>query len=86
MFFGETGLRPFNWVPSDWRLPPELSFYGLYYTPTFIIIIAALVLGIISAWVLVRFNVSHYIWHPPLFILALIVIYGLLLSFAFLPK
>ena len=76
----------FSWIPDSWRLEPELSFLGFYITPLFVIGIVTLILGIITIYLLDRFDCSKYIWHPPLFILALLVVYGVLLSFAFLPR
>ena len=56
------------------HLPIEQSFGGIYFSP----ILIASILGIILAWLITRvlntLRLVRFIWHPPLFFLALSVI------------
>ncbi|WOO39763.1 DUF1656 domain-containing protein [Rubellicoccus peritrichatus] len=79
-------FNPFGWIPDDWRFPPEVELAGFYLTPIFFVIAAALLLGVVTAWVADRLSLSRFIWHPPLFLIALIFIYGFVLTLMFLPQ
>ena len=67
------------------NLPIEVSIGGVYFPP----ILLASVLGVLLAWcitkLLNRSGLAQYIWHPPLFFLALAVICTGLVSFFILP-
>jgi hypothetical protein len=67
------------------NLPIEVSIGGVYFPP----ILLASVSGVLLAWcvtrMLNRFGLAQYIWHPPLFFLALAVICTGLVSFFILP-
>ncbi|MDF1760436.1 MAG: DUF1656 domain-containing protein [Coxiellaceae bacterium] len=56
------------------QFPKEISISGIYFPP----LLMATILGILLAWLITRvlnyFGLARYVWHPPLFYLALIVI------------
>jgi hypothetical protein len=72
-------------LPENWRLPPEIDVLGFYITPVLPIILVALLLGLLTVRIGDRFGLSRIVWHPPLFLLALIFIYGFVLAILFLP-
>lgn len=73
-------------VPAGWRLPPEIDVMGFYVTPVILIMMVSLALGVVTVWVGDRFGLARLVWHPPLFLLALIFIYGFALAILFLPR
>jgi len=62
-----------NWMNYD-HLPIEQSIAGIYISP----VLTAGLLGVVIAWFITRLmnrlQLARYIWHPPLFFLALCVI------------
>lgn len=86
MTAGYNGYNLFGWVPDSWRMMPEYDLFGFYCTPVIFIILAAVVLGALTAWLGGRLRLDRLVWHPPLFLLCLIFIYGFLLSLMFLPR
>lgn len=78
--------NPFGWIPESWRLPPEIDLWGFYLTPVIFIGLGAVVLGLLTAWVAERLALARFVWHPPLFLVALMFIYGFMLALMFLPK
>lgn len=79
-------FNPFDWIPDTWRFPVELELFGFYLTPVIFIFALALLLGFLTAWIGDRLSLARFIWHPPLFLVAIIFIYGFLLSMMFLPR
>ena len=67
------------------RAPMELSIGGVYFPPLLFVAF----LGVALAWCLTRimnrFNLVRFVWHPPLFFLALSVICTGVLHFLFFP-
>lgn len=67
------------------HLPIEQSIGGIYFSP----ILAAYFFGILLAWFVARvmnhIRLARYIWHPPLFFLALVVIFTDLVGRIFIP-
>jgi hypothetical protein len=65
--------------------PAELSFNGVYYPPW---LLAALA-GLLLAWLLTRlanlFGLSRWVWHPPLFFTALVLLCTLGLGSTMIP-
>lgn len=72
-------------VPPDWRLPAEIDLFGFYLTPIFVVVPAGILLAALSTWLIDRARLTAYIWHPPLFLFSLAVVYGLTLSWMFMP-
>lgn len=66
-------------------LPIEQSIGGVYFSP----ILSAGFFGILLAWlvtrVMNRFRLARYVWHPPLFFVALAVICTGLIGQFFIP-
>lgn len=86
MIVSESYFNPFGWVPDAWRFPPELDLFGFYITPIIVVIVVALLLGMITVWIADRLSLSRFIWHPPLFLIGMIFIYGFVLMLIFLPR
>jgi hypothetical protein len=61
-------------------VPSELSIYGVYVSPYLPCVVLALLLASATAWLLDRRRLSRFLAYPPLVFLALVVIYGGLLS------
>jgi hypothetical protein len=56
------------------NVPMEISIGGIYFPPImFAILLGVLFAGIIAK-LLNRFNLTRFIWHPPLFFIALSVV------------
>jgi len=56
------------------NIPMEISIGGIYFPPImFAVLLGVLLAGIVSK-LLNRFNLTRFIWHPPLFFIALAVI------------
>ncbi len=66
-------------------IPKEIEIYGIYFPPLLI----AATLGLAAAWftasLLNRFGLSRYIFFPPLFFVALVVIYSCVIGTLFVP-
>ncbi len=86
MTTSDTGMDFFGWIPETWRMVPEYDLFGFYYTPVILIILGAILLGGVTAWVGDRLRLERFVWHPPLFLIGLIFVYGFLLSLMFLPR
>ena len=52
----------------------EVSIGGIYFPPIMFAILLGIVLAGIISKLLNRFNLTRFIWHPPLFFVALSVI------------
>jgi hypothetical protein len=72
-------------IPPDWRLPAEINLAGFYLTPIFVVVPLGIVLAGISVWLIDRARLTRFIWHPPLFLFSLSIIYGVALSLLFMP-
>jgi len=55
-------------------IPMEISIGGIYFPPIMFAILLGIVLAGVVAKLLNRFNLTRFIWHPPLFFVALSVI------------
>ena len=56
------------------NIPMEISIGGIYFPPImFAILLGILLVGVVAK-LLNRFNLTRFIWHPPLFFIALSVI------------
>jgi hypothetical protein len=55
-------------------IPMEISIGGIYFPPIMFAILLGVLLAGVFARLLNRLNLTRYIWHPPLFFIALSVI------------
>jgi len=55
-------------------IPMEISIGGIYLPPIMIVILLGVLLAGVVTKLLNRFNLTRFIWHPPLFFVALSVI------------
>ncbi|HHH43420.1 MAG TPA: DUF1656 domain-containing protein [Gammaproteobacteria bacterium] len=55
-------------------IPMEISIGGIYFPPILFAILLAVLLAGVIARLLNHFNLTRFIWHPPLFFVALSVI------------
>jgi hypothetical protein len=66
-------------------MPSEFVFGGVYFSPLLI----ASVLGVLIAWLLTQLlnllDLSRFVWWPPLFFLALVVICTALVGAFIIP-
>ncbi|MBC2593615.1 DUF1656 domain-containing protein [Ruficoccus amylovorans] len=72
-------------VPPQWRLPAEIDFLGFYLTPIFVVLPLGILLAGVTVWLVDRARLTRFIWHPPLFLFSLAIIYGVTLSLLFMP-
>lgn len=72
-------------VPAAWRLPAEIDVLGFYITPIFIIVPMGVALAALTVWLIDRARLTSFIWHPPLFLFSLAIIYGVSLSWLLMP-
>ena len=56
------------------NIPMEISIDGIYFPPIMFAILLGILLAGVVAKLLNRFNLTRFIWHPPLFFVALSVI------------
>ena len=56
------------------NIPMEISIGGIYFPPVMFAVLLGVVLAGIVARLLNRFNLTRFIWHPPLFFVALSVV------------
>ena len=56
------------------NIPMEISIGGIYFPPIMFAILLGILLAGVAAKLLNRFNLTRFIWHPPLFFVALSVI------------
>ena len=53
------------------NIPKEISIGGIYFPPIMYAILLGVVLASVISRLLNRFNLTRFIWHPPLFFIAL---------------
>jgi len=56
------------------NIPVEISIGGIYFPPIMFAILLGILLAGIIAKLLNRLNLTRFIWHPPLFFIALTVV------------
>ena len=67
------------------NIPMEISIGGIYFPPImFAILLGVILAGVISK-LLNRFNLTRFIWHPPLFFIALSVVCTRLVGIYIIP-
>lgn len=54
-------------------LDPEIEVLGFYLPFALIIILAGFIAAWLVAWVMDFLGLTRFVWHPPLFMLALLV-------------
>jgi hypothetical protein len=68
----QTGNIFHNMNTAD--IPMEISIGGIYFPPIMFAILLGVILAGVVTKLLNRFNLTRFIWHPPLFFIALSVI------------
>ncbi|WP_296810658.1 DUF1656 domain-containing protein [Thiocapsa sp.] len=66
--------------------PVELSLNGVYYPPWLLSALLGLVFAITLAEIANRTGLSRFVWHPPLFFIALVVACTVLVGTTFIPS
>ena len=67
------------------NIPMEISIGGIYFPPIMFAILLGVILAGIIAKLLNKFNLARFIWHPPLFFLALAVVCTRIVSVYLIP-
>ena len=67
------------------NIPMEISIGGIYFPPIMFAILLGVLLASVFAKLLNRFNLARFIWHPPLFFLALAVVCTRIVSILVIP-
>lgn len=55
------------------RLPIELNLNGVYFPPWLLSVLAGFLLALVLTAIANRLRLSRFVWHPPLFFVALTV-------------
>lgn len=70
---------------SDATVPMEIAIGGIYFPPVLFAILLGILLAGIAARLLNRLNLTRFIWHPPLFFVALTVVCTRLVDIFIIP-
>jgi hypothetical protein len=63
----------------------EIAIGGIYFPPVMLAMLLGILLAGITAKLLNRLNLTRFIWHPPLFFVALTVVCTRLVGLFILP-
>ncbi len=66
-------------------MPSEFVIGGVYFSPVLIAMISGTVIAWIITRLLNRWNLARFVWWPPLFFLALVVICTALVGVVVIP-
>jgi hypothetical protein len=66
--------------------PVELSLNGVYYPPWLLAALLGLMLAIVVAALANRTGLSRFVWHPPLFLAALVIACTVLVGTTLVPS
>ena len=67
------------------HVPMEISFAGIYFPPVMLAILLGVILATIIARLLNKLNLTRFIWHPPLFFVAMSILFTRLVDLFILP-
>ena len=67
------------------NIPMEVSISGIYFPPIMFAILLGVLLAGVVAKLLNRFNLTRFIWHPPLFFIALAVVCTRIVGILIIP-
>ena len=67
------------------NIPMEISIGGIYFPPIMFAILLGVLLAGIIAKLLNKSNLTRFVWHPPLFFLALTVVCTRVVSIFVIP-
>jgi hypothetical protein len=67
------------------RLPVEISIGGVFMPPLLVAAILGALVALAATRYLRRLNLMRFVWHPPLFFLALVVIFTTLIGIFLVP-
>ena len=73
-------------MEGTWRLPPEINLWGIYLPSLVAVCLVAVILALVAVLALERLDWLYFIWHPPLFFLAMVIFNAAMLSLFFLPR
>lgn len=68
-----SGLSQWWHEVVGWHLDPEIHVGGFYVPFALVVILAGFLLAIVVAWVFDRLGLTRFVWHPPLFLFALLI-------------
>lgn len=67
------------------NVPMEIAIGGIYFPPIMFAIILGVIMAEVIGKLLNRFDLTRFIWHPPLFFIALAVICTRLVGLYIIP-
>lgn len=67
------------------NIPAEIALGGIYFPPVMFAVALGTLLAMLLAGVLNRLNLTRFVWHPPLFFLALAVMCTRLVGLFLIP-
>jgi hypothetical protein len=66
------------------NVPSEFAIGGVYMPPMLIAAILAVLLAVLTGWLLNRYRLSRYFFYPPLVFVALTIIYTVIVGTFFI--
>ena len=66
-------------------MPIEVSVGGIYFPPLLVATALGTLAALVATRYLDRFDWTLYVWHPPLFLLALVVTFTTLIGIFLVP-
>jgi hypothetical protein len=79
----QTGNIFYNMNTAD--IPMEISIGGIYFPPIMFAILLGVILAGVVTKLLNRFNLTRFIWHPPLFFIAMAVVCTKIVEILIIP-
>jgi hypothetical protein len=62
-------------------IPSEFALADVYFPPLLFVVLLAMLLALVTGWLLNKYRLSRYFFFPPLVFVSLIVIYSGLISY-----
>jgi len=60
-------------LPGGLSLDPEIDLFGFYVPYSMIVVLAGFLLAWLLAWLMDWFGLTRFVWHPPLFLFAMMI-------------
>lgn len=70
--FWQGAGSPLAFLPDIW-LDPELDVLGFYVPFAMVIVTAGFLLAWLIAWIFDVLGLTRFVWHPPLFLFAMMI-------------
>lgn len=61
------------WPPDGVHLDPELDVLGFYVPFALLVLAGGFLMAWMLAWAMDRLGLTRFVWHPPLFLFAMMI-------------